>query len=170
MKSRKIWRLEFVSDKIKGGDCKREDVCTHFGHPTKKNELVWGSPWEGAAKAGVGAPWPAMVSAPEKKGKGERGRNWGGVAWGEGGGGGAMRGCRRGGLAPAAALVALCCYVLCCSWVLYVRKKAARRMKEKGEEKEKEGKEKKRKGRKYGKKFQTWKLFGRKIKDNWWNW
>jgi hypothetical protein len=27
-KSRKIQRLEFVSDKIEGGDCKREVMCT----------------------------------------------------------------------------------------------------------------------------------------------
>jgi hypothetical protein len=52
MKSRKIQRLEFVSDKIEGRDCKREVMCIRFGHPTKKNELVWGSPWE-AAMAGV---------------------------------------------------------------------------------------------------------------------
>jgi hypothetical protein len=39
MKSRKIWRLEFVLDKIEGGDSKREVVRTRFDHPTKKNEL-----------------------------------------------------------------------------------------------------------------------------------
>jgi hypothetical protein len=43
-----------------------------------------------------------------------------------------------------------------------VRKKAARRMKEKGEEKEKEGKEKKRKGRKYGKIFKLENCLGEK--------
>jgi hypothetical protein len=43
-----------------------------------------------------------------------------------------------------------------------VRKKAARRMKEKGEEKEKEGKEKKRKGRKYGKNFKLENCLGEK--------
>jgi hypothetical protein len=40
MKSRKIQRLEFVSDKIEGEDYKREVVCTCFGHPMRKNELV----------------------------------------------------------------------------------------------------------------------------------
>jgi hypothetical protein len=40
MKSHKIWRLEFVSDKIDGGDYKREVMCICFGHPMKKNELV----------------------------------------------------------------------------------------------------------------------------------
>jgi hypothetical protein len=39
MKSRKIRRLEFVLDKIEGGDIKREVGRTHFGHLTKKNEL-----------------------------------------------------------------------------------------------------------------------------------
>jgi hypothetical protein len=39
MKSHKIWRFEFVSDKNEGGDSKREVVCIHFGHPTKKNGL-----------------------------------------------------------------------------------------------------------------------------------
>jgi hypothetical protein len=55
-------------------------MCTHFGHPTKKNELVLGSPWE-AAMAGVGAPWEPMGSSPErgKRGKeeGERGAQLG---------------------------------------------------------------------------------------------
>jgi hypothetical protein len=40
MKSHKIRRLEFVLDKIEGGDSKREVMCIYFGHPTKKNELV----------------------------------------------------------------------------------------------------------------------------------
>ncbi len=40
MKSRKIWRSEFVSDKIEGGDSKREVMCIRFGHPTKENEIV----------------------------------------------------------------------------------------------------------------------------------
>jgi hypothetical protein len=39
MKSHKIQKLEFVSDKIEGGDCKREVMCIRFGHPMKKNEL-----------------------------------------------------------------------------------------------------------------------------------
>jgi hypothetical protein len=40
MKSRKIQRLEFISDKIEGKDSKREVMCIHFGYPTKKIELV----------------------------------------------------------------------------------------------------------------------------------
>jgi hypothetical protein len=39
MKSHKIQKLEFISDKIEGRDCKREVMCIRFGHPTKKNEL-----------------------------------------------------------------------------------------------------------------------------------
>jgi hypothetical protein len=35
MKSHKIWRLEFISDKIEGGDSRREVVCIGFGCPTK---------------------------------------------------------------------------------------------------------------------------------------
>jgi hypothetical protein len=40
MKSRKIQRLEFILDKIEGGNCKREVMCIRFDHPTKKNELL----------------------------------------------------------------------------------------------------------------------------------
>jgi hypothetical protein len=62
MKSHKIRRLEFVSDKIEGGDYKREVVCTRFVHGR-------------ATMARVGAPWLTMGSSPE--GKGERGRHEG---------------------------------------------------------------------------------------------
>jgi hypothetical protein len=37
MESRKILRLEFVSDKIEGGDCKRDVIYICFGHIMKKN-------------------------------------------------------------------------------------------------------------------------------------
>jgi hypothetical protein len=40
MKSHKIWRLEFISDKIDDGDSKREVMCIRFDHPMKKNGLV----------------------------------------------------------------------------------------------------------------------------------
>jgi hypothetical protein len=40
MKSRKIRRLEFVSDRIEGGDCKGEAMCICFSYPKKKIELV----------------------------------------------------------------------------------------------------------------------------------
>jgi hypothetical protein len=39
MKSRKVWRLEAISDKIEDGDSKRKIVCIYVGHPTKKNDL-----------------------------------------------------------------------------------------------------------------------------------
>jgi hypothetical protein len=45
MKSHKIWRLEFISDKIEGGDGKRKVVRIRFGCPTKKTELGWGLLW-----------------------------------------------------------------------------------------------------------------------------
>jgi hypothetical protein len=48
MKSRKIRRLEFVSDKIEGGVSKREVMCIRFDHPTKKNDLGCGLPWDGS--------------------------------------------------------------------------------------------------------------------------
>jgi hypothetical protein len=35
-----MWRLEFGSDKIEGGDCKRMVVRIRFGHPTMRNGLV----------------------------------------------------------------------------------------------------------------------------------
>jgi hypothetical protein len=37
MESRKILRLEFISDKIEGGDCKRDVIYICFGHIMKKN-------------------------------------------------------------------------------------------------------------------------------------
>jgi hypothetical protein len=51
--------------------------------------------------AGVGAPWPPMGSSSERKGKGERGRKWGGMGRGRGHHGG----CRRGGSEPTELLV-----------------------------------------------------------------
>jgi hypothetical protein len=75
MKSHKIHRLEFISDKIVGGDSKREVVCIRFGCPTKKMTL--GRALHGrAAMARVGAPWPAMGvltgEGREEEGEGER--------------------------------------------------------------------------------------------------
>jgi hypothetical protein len=40
MESCKIQRLEFISDKIEGGDYKRKVICIHFSHPTKKNKIM----------------------------------------------------------------------------------------------------------------------------------
>jgi hypothetical protein len=44
MKSRKIQRLELVSDKIDAKDSKRKVVHIRFGCPMKKNGLGWSSP------------------------------------------------------------------------------------------------------------------------------
>jgi hypothetical protein len=35
----RVWRLEFISDKIEGVDCKRKVVRICFSHSTKKNGL-----------------------------------------------------------------------------------------------------------------------------------
>jgi hypothetical protein len=51
-------------------------MCIRFDHPTKKNELVLGSPWE-ADMAGVGASMGAhgelAGGGTKKEGGGERG-------------------------------------------------------------------------------------------------
>jgi hypothetical protein len=54
MESDKIQRLEFVSDKIEGGDCKKEVMCIRFSHPTRKMSLCEALHGR-AAVAGVGA-------------------------------------------------------------------------------------------------------------------
>jgi hypothetical protein len=127
-------------------------MCIRFGHPTKKNELVWGSPWE-AAMAGVGA---SMGAHGELTGEGKEGE-------GEGGEGGAPRG-RSMGRGRAAGGVpwggwalfpcSCCCYVLsaCCAWETGRRKERKKKRKEKKRKKEKN------------------KEIFRKIKDNLWSW
>jgi hypothetical protein len=61
MKSHKIQRLEFVSDKIEDEHSKREVMCICFCHPTKKNELVSASLWEGSH----GQSWSSMAGNGE---------------------------------------------------------------------------------------------------------
>jgi hypothetical protein len=164
MKSRKIQILEFILDKIEGGDYEREVMCNHFGHPTKKNELVWGSPWE-AAMAGVelieGSHVELTGEGKEGEGGGRVGRRqgaWLGVAWE------AARG-TMGLLLPLFVRAAAAgCFVLN---ELDVRKE---RRKERRKRKEKEGKEKRKNKEKIWKIFQTWKFQRRKIKDNLWSW
>jgi hypothetical protein len=76
MKFRKIQRLEFVLDKIEGGDSKSEVVCIRFDHPTKK--CAW------LMLSMKGQPWPDMGSSPErgKRGKEEgRGGKGGAAGW-----------------------------------------------------------------------------------------
>jgi hypothetical protein len=72
MKSHKIQRLEFVSDKIEGRDKKRKAVRIHFSCPTKRNKLGWDFPWE-AAMAALQTPWPAMgeLAGEGTEGKGD---------------------------------------------------------------------------------------------------
>jgi hypothetical protein len=81
MESHKIQRLEFISDKIEGGDCKREVICISFGHPTKKNglcEALHGrGPWSELER-----PWEAPWGARRRG----RGRRRGGIARGQHGG------------------------------------------------------------------------------------
>jgi hypothetical protein len=110
IKSRKIWRSEFVLDKIEGRDSKRVVMCICFGHPMKKNKLVRGSPWEGSH----GRSWSSMADHGElagEEGEGEEAAQLrgGGTAWG--GGGGAMKACRRGG----SDLLLLCSCILYCT-------------------------------------------------------
>jgi hypothetical protein len=47
MKSREIWRLELVSDKIEARDSKRKVMRIRFGFFTEKNGLGWSSPLKG---------------------------------------------------------------------------------------------------------------------------
>jgi hypothetical protein len=130
MKSHKIERLEFVSNKIEGGTCKRGVIWICFGHPTKENEIVWGSPWE-TAMAGVGA---SMGAHGELAGEG-RGL---GPAWG--GAGGCRGGCYGGSRGSS---------------LLHEMEKGRR--KEKERRKEKDGKEKKE--RKKYEKFSNLEIF-----------
>jgi hypothetical protein len=150
----KIQRLEFISDKIEGGDSKREVICIHFGQPTKKNEIVWGSPWE-AAMAGLEAPWELMGSSQERGRKGE---------WEEGQGArlGEREGYRRGGMwartcCSVRAAVPLLMLLLLLAW------------EETGRRKKRREREKKRKGRKRKEKnienFSNLKIFRDKNKS-----
>jgi hypothetical protein len=154
MESHKIQRLEFVSDKIEGVDCKREVICIRFCHPMKKNEIVCVSPWE-AAMAGVEAPWEAAMGAPRRGERGGRRRGrerLGGHGWGHHGGG--RPGCS----------CSLFVRGLCCSWL------AVREGEEEREEREKKKKrkEKKRKERKNNKKYGKFSKLEnfQKIKNN----
>jgi hypothetical protein len=54
MESCNVQRLEFISDKIEGGDSKRKVVCIRFDCPTMKIELVWGLPWREGEGEGEG--------------------------------------------------------------------------------------------------------------------
>jgi hypothetical protein len=134
MKSHKIQRLEFISDKIEGGDCKREVICIRFGHPTKKTRLCEALHGR-AAVARVGASMEPMGSSPESgKVEGERGRGLG-CSWGAMG-----RGCYGGGQ-PAIYLFVRAAAL--CSVLLYVERKKEGGRRKREEKKRKERKRKK---------------------------
>jgi hypothetical protein len=154
--SRKIQRLEFVSDKIEGEDCRREVMCICFGHPRRKWDCVRLS-----MGGGHGWSWSSingdMASSWERRrGKEERGRGaLLGVRLGE------REGCRRG--AGACSLAARLLSV--------VREKETRRRKKKERRKEK----KRRREGKKKKKKRKMRIFpnleiSEKIKDNLWSW
>jgi hypothetical protein len=154
----KIRRLEFVSNKIEGRDSKMEVICICFSYPTKKNELVWGSPWDGSHDRS----WSSMAGHGELAKEGKEG---------EGGGrGGAARvqlghqgeGCYGGArwLLLCSSMRAFCTWENNWSW--------GRRRGGKREEKENEGKEKKKKEKKEN--FPNLNFFGGRIKDNLWSW
>jgi hypothetical protein len=125
--------------------------CIHFGHPIKKNNFVWGSPWR-AAMTRVGAPWEAPWGA-RRKGRGG-GRRMREGAWLR------VQLERHGeGLLGAAG----CSWLFSVSCTLYVRSWTwGRREGGKREEKEKEGIEKRKKRKKYGKFFKLENLRGEK--------
>jgi hypothetical protein len=82
----------------------------------KKNEIVWGSPWE-AAMAGVEAPWVAhgeLAGEGMERGNGKRGR------------GSRREGCRGLGFCSCSLL-----HEFCCSWEETGRRKKRRKRKEK---------------------------------------
>jgi hypothetical protein len=149
MKSRKIRRLEFVSDKIEGGDCKREVMCICFGHPmTKKRACVRlsmrGHSWPELELHGQ--PWRAR-----RRGR-ERGERRQGARLGGGGREGAMgRGCYGG--------------EFFCTWEEELNMRKKRRRKERRKRK---GRKRKEKRKKYGN-FSKSENF-QKIKDNLWSW
>jgi hypothetical protein len=76
MKSHKIWRLEFVSDKIEGRDSKRKVMRIHFDHSMKKWHWL-----KLSMGGGHGISWSSMggtmgsTSERGERGK-ERGARW----------------------------------------------------------------------------------------------
>jgi hypothetical protein len=76
------------------------------------------------AMAGVGAPWPAMGSSPEREGRGEEA---GARCWG------ARKACGGGGPGMGAPVVLLCCSVLA-TFCSCMKKKVAGRRRERRRE------------------------------------
>jgi hypothetical protein len=77
MKSRKIQRLELISDNIQAGDSKGKVVCIRFDDPPKKNGLLVGAVHGRALMTRVVAPWPTMGGHWRAKGRGRRGEERG---------------------------------------------------------------------------------------------
>jgi hypothetical protein len=166
----KIQILEFTSDKIEGGNCKREVMCICFDHPTKKNEVVWDSPWEGShgwSQSSIADHGELAREGKEGKGGGER-RGAGVERHGE------REGSRRGlvGVAwegAAGAVSCSCCFSLLHVFCFYVS--VRRRKQQEGEEKK--GKKKKKRMKENNEKreqFVNMEIFRKKIKDNLWSW
>jgi hypothetical protein len=161
IKSHKILRLEFISDKIEGEDCKREVMCIQFGHSTNKNELVWGS-----MGGSHGQTWAHGRHPSGSRPRGERGgrrREKEGALLGGAMGTARLLGARCG---PAAACVrALYSFLLLL--LAWGRKEQAGRRREEREKKRRRGGGKRKEKRNI---FQIWKFLERKIKDNLWSW
>jgi hypothetical protein len=148
MNSRKIQRLEFVSDKIEGGIARGRSCAPVLVIPRRKMTLVR-APRGRAAMAGVGAPWEAKG---ELTGEGrERGRGRGGWLGGMG---------HRGEAKSGACLVRPCCCAEKFMTVAYVGVAREEEEKEEREKKKKRKRMKRKKKKKYEKKIE------RKIKDN----
>jgi hypothetical protein len=110
-------------------------MCIRFEHPTKKNELVWGSPWEAAiARLDLMEGSHGELAREGKEGEGEEGE---GTPWGGGG-------LQDGGVPWDTAQLLLYSVLLPACCVVH-------------EEEEKKEREKEKKGRK--RKDKIWKIF-----------
>jgi hypothetical protein len=138
-KSRKIQRLEFVSDKIEGGDCKREVMCTVLVIPWRKMSLCEAlhgrHPW-----SELELLWEPIGGSPER---GRRGGGRGEEAGAQLGGGMG----RAAGGAPVLQPHCYCCVWDTCSLLLVVPcwMWGRRRKEEKKRKEEREGKKRKEK-------------------------
>jgi hypothetical protein len=87
MKAHKIRRLEFISDKIEGGDSKREVMCICLVIPQRKTALVEAfheGDDHGRSWSSIGGHGGARRRGERGgRGKGRGGRGWGvGAPWG----------------------------------------------------------------------------------------
>jgi hypothetical protein len=83
MKSRKIWILDLISDKIEAGDSKREVMYICFGHPTMRKIVLFGALYGRTAMtghgelAGEGNEGRGDEQGAQATGSGEEGGAWG---------------------------------------------------------------------------------------------